>query len=170
MRIATELSIETKALADRLRHIQVGETIEYSKLDAELMLETRGDARHAMRSARKILLREGIRFDTVKGVGLKRMTDSEIAKSGSRSVRLVNAMAKREVAKMSAVANFDALTNEEKIQHHATLSVLGAVAHFSKPAQVKILEGAVAAAKSWLPTKETLDVIRRSLVKGGEKK
>lgn len=170
MRISTELSIETKALADRLRGVEVGATISYVTLDTELSLQSRGRARHALRSARKILLREGIRFDVVTGVGLKRMTDAEIAKSGARSVRLVHAAARRESMKMSAVADFEALSNEEKIQHNATLSVLGAVAHFSKPAQVKILEGAVTAAKAWLPTKETIDVMRLSLAKGGEKK
>lgn len=170
MRIGMQLSLETKALADRLRSVTFGETVEYVTLDSELKIQIQGAARGAMTSARRILLREGIRFDVVRGIGMKRMTDSEIARSGSRSVRLIRGVAKREAAKMAALADFESLPNDEKVQHNATLSVLGAVAHFSKPAQVRILEGAVAAAKSWLPTAETIEVMRMSLVSGAKKK
>jgi hypothetical protein len=91
------------------------------------------------------------------------MTDSEVAKSGTRSLRAVRRASKRETQKMAAIGDFDRLTNEEKIQHNATLSVLGAVAHFTKPAQVKILEQAVETARERLSVADTVDTIRLAI-------
>jgi hypothetical protein len=160
------MSVDARALVDRLRLIGVGETVPYSVLDTDLKVQTRGASRGALQTARRALLREGVRFDVVRGIGLKRMSDAEVAKSGARSIRLVRKLANRETAKLHAVSNFDTLTNEEKVQHNAALSVLGVVAHFSRPTQVRVLEAAVASAKQALPTRETVDAIRLALGDG----
>ena len=65
---------------------------------------------------------------------------------------------------MTAISDFDALSNEDKIQHNTTLSVLGAVAHFAKPMQVKILESAVATARQRLEVADSIETIRRALM------
>ncbi len=169
MRIATQLSIDTKAIADHLRGLKQGESVSFEELRQKLALDVQDKSRHSLQSARRVLLREGIRFDAVRGVGLQRMTDAQVATSGARSVRLVHGVARREAKKMAAISDFESLTNDEKIQHNTTLSVLGAVAHFSKPAQVKILEAAVSQAKNALPTRESIDVIRLALSSGGKK-
>ena len=162
--IQTQLSIDAKTLIDFLRTIDVGRQVTYSEMSKLIGRDVSTKARHCLARARIVLLREGIRFDVERGRGcIRRMSDSEIARSGARSVRLVGRMARREAGRVRAVKDFDALSNEDKIEHNATLSVLGAVAHFSKPTQVKILEAAVAAAHKRLPPSGSVETIYRAL-------
>lgn len=163
-KIQSQMSIDAKALMDHLRKVVVGGTATYeemSRIASKEITKNRG----CMYTATNALLREGIRFDSIRSVGLRRMTDSEVARSGTRAIRLVGRKARRESRKMVAIKDFDGLCNEDKIQHNATLSVLGAISHFSRPTQVKILEAAVAEAHKRLPPSDSVGTIFRALAK-----
>lgn len=170
MALQTEQSANTKALMDALRIITIGGEASYSHLSEQIGRNVQAEARGALGSARRALLREGIRFDVVRDVGLRRMTDSEVARSGARGMRLVHSAARREAKKLTAVEKFDALPNEDKVAHNAAMSVLGAVAHFTAPKQVQLIEAATGQTQRRLPIADSLDTLRRTLGKDGGRK
>lgn len=165
MGIPTQQSADTKMLTDTLRTVAVGSEASYDTLSARIGRNVQKEARGLLQSARSALLREGVRFDVVRNVGLRRMTDAEVARSGARGMRLVHSAARREARKMTAVASFDALANEDKVAHNAAISVLGAVAHFTAPKQVQLIEAATGQAQRRLPIADSLDALRRTLAR-----
>jgi hypothetical protein len=159
------MRVETRKLIHFLQGVKQGARVSYDTLRQVAGLDVQKEGYRYLYSARTSLVHCGVRFEVERMEGLRRMTDSEVARSGPRSMRLVGKMARREGRRVGAVNDFDSLKNEDKIQHNAALSVLGAVAHFTRPVQIKILEAAVAEAHSRLPAKGSVEVIHRALAR-----
>lgn len=152
-----ELSIDTQLLIDRLRKAEVGESVSYTSLTEIIKRNVQMEARHVLNSARKILQREDhALFGTIRGEGLKRLADVEIANSGGRYLKQVNHTAKRGVRALGCVSDFAKLPLQEQIRHNAALSLLGCFYEVSKSQSRGRIEAAVAIMQKKLPFKETL--------------
>lgn len=162
MTTMTRLGIDAENIAKQLRTALVGALVRYDDLTKLVGRDVTGEARGAMNSARRLLLREGIRFDVVRGEGLKRMSDSEVAQSGAASIRSVRRKVNGEIKKLSAVSDFNSLTGAEKVQHNTAMSVLGVMSHFSKQEQVKTIEGCVTQSSQRLLAADATEAIYKT--------
>ena len=71
-------------------------------------------------SARRILEKEGILFGTIRGEGLRRLTDSDIVKLPTSFHKRTARGAKRELKRQDCYTNFEELPQTER--HTATLA------------------------------------------------
>lgn len=140
-------SLETQAIARRLRDIKVGEEITYSELD---QLIGRPCRQYGLDSARKELLRDRIVFDCISGEGLKRLNDSEIVKAGSTAIRRINRMAKRNIVKLAA-ADYDNLKADDKLRHNTSMTIYALAAASTGHESVKRIEHQVQGSNAALP-------------------
>lgn len=102
------------------------------QLSYEVIQNTMGatidDLRSAIASARKYLERdEGIVFECIRGVGYKRLNDSEKVESTKTFTRKIRRTANAGVTRLNTIEDRDSLTNDEQlmatIQETALISI-----------------------------------------------
>ena len=71
----------TALAVQALRRVLPGGEITWAELTSVLGVSAQGDGRGAIYSARHMLHREGFVFRAVEGVGLTRLTDSQVAEA-----------------------------------------------------------------------------------------
>jgi hypothetical protein len=151
-----EMAIDTRLLLQRLLQAKVGEVITYQDLNGQIDRDVQREANPCLQSAMRSALRQMMVFSTIRGVGVKRLTDRELAGIGDATRQHISRSARMAMRKMAAVQDFDTLNNEEKVRHNTNLAMLGAVAHIASPNQMKTLEGRVTANAGVLPVQRTL--------------
>jgi hypothetical protein len=152
-----QLAEQRTQLIDILRSVRAGETINYEVLTTTIDLNVRKEARHLLDSARKIIRREdAIVFGPVRGVGLRRLTDSDIATSGSSFLRHINRTSRRAVQTLGCVQDFPKLKLDEQIKHNMAMSLFGVFHEITKTRGLKQIEATVAIMQKSLPYKETI--------------
>jgi hypothetical protein len=152
-----QISALTTQLIDVLRSVQAGDTISYEVLTTTIDRNVRKEARHLLYSARRILRREdAIVFGVTSGVGLRRLTDSEIATSGSSFLRHINRTSRRAVQTLGCVQDFPRLKPDEQIKHNMAMSLFGVFHEITKTRGLKQIEATVAIMQKSLPYKETI--------------
>lgn len=149
-------SIDTKLLLQRLQKAEVGELLTYDELGDIIGRDVQKEARSCLLSAIRSCLSAEIVFGTVRNVGVKRLTDRELAGIGEDVRSHIGRVARKATRKMTLISNFDNLTNEEKIRHNTTISMLGAVGHITSVKANRSLENKVAASLEVLPLQKTL--------------
>lgn len=158
-----EISVDARLLHQRLKEVGVGETITWEELS-----KTAGrnvSAGHAGYGAlatarRRAQVDDGMVFDAVSKVGLKRLSDVDIVNTGQSTVDRVRRAARKGAKRLLSVRDFNGLPNELKIKHNAYASLLGAVAAISQEAKVHQLEKHVQNAQAALPLAKTLEVFK----------
>lgn len=152
-----ELSHDTETLAACLRTVPVGGTVSYETLSGLIRGNVQQGARHLLDSARRIVQREEQAvFGTIRGVGLKRLTDTDKARTGGASLQRINRTSRRGIQILSCVQDFDKLDLNDKVKHNAYLSILAVFYEVSRPKSVRRIEGAVAVMQKQLPFTDTL--------------
>jgi hypothetical protein len=151
-----EMAIDTRLLLQRLLKAAVGELVSYQELSKEISRDVQREANPCLQSAMRAALRQDMVFSTVRNVGVKRLTDRELAGVGEATRQHISRSARVAMKKMSKVQDFKALTDTEKVRHNTGLAMLGAVAHIASPKQAKALEGRVSNSLAVLPVQETL--------------
>lgn len=152
-----ETSQETEAVCDVLSGMEVGALVPYAKLTEVAGGDVTGESRHIMDSARRICIREhGIVFEAVRGIGLRRMEDSQLAHLGAPMRMRVRRLARRTVSKVRC-AKYDRLGNDDKTAHNTALSVAGLLVlaasdRARKKIEARVTDGA-------LPSRESLKVL-----------
>jgi len=154
-----EISPDTQLLIARLEKMQKGECVQYDELSKIIGRNVQMN-RSSLLSARRILQRQGMVFDAVSGVGIKRLDDIGIVKASQGHVFRAYQAARRGAQKLSCV-DYDTLNNEDKITHNTSASILGAIALVAKPSNTKKLLKAVQEARETLPTAKTLELFSK---------
>jgi len=155
-----EQSMETRMLLDRLAKASVGEVIKYTELSELIGQDVQARSRGHLASAIKSLLNDRqMVFGVIRTVGVKRLSDGEIVAVGDEILPRIRRMAKRATRKLLAVADFNSLTNDQKIRHNAVVSSLATVSFFSKEARVKEIEKQVGSAQP-LPVGKVLGLFK----------
>lgn len=153
------MSLDTQMLYERLEKAQIGDLINYEELSAIIGSDVQIKGRGSLQSARKMAMRDkGMVFESVRDIGIKRLADAEIVRSGQAYISRIRRHARRGMRVLVSVQNFEALPNDLKIRHNATASMLGAVAQFSGSAAQKRIEGAVEAAGNKISYAKTLEL------------
>lgn len=109
--------IYTQEIMRILRAMEPGQIIEYSALNKVVGIDTRAPSRGYgyQKTARDILERdEGMVFQAIDAVGLRRMTPEEVAlTTGTKHLNQRRALTKRNLRRIGTVdEHFDALTPE----------------------------------------------------------
>lgn len=152
-----QISAHTTTLIETLRTVPVGATVSYEILTAAIGANVQAEARHILASARRIVRREdSMVFGVIRGEGLRRLTDSEIATAGSSFLRHVNRTARSGVQTLACVQDFNKLKLEEQIRHNTHLSLLGVFYEVSKTRGIKQIEAVVSVMQKSLPYKDTI--------------
>lgn len=95
MQFAATLTGEVRVLADMLAAVPFGETVRYANLSAAVHFDVR-QKRHILARARQKALEEtGAIFDTVRGVGLRRLQAEQIPGLGAAARRRIRREAHR---------------------------------------------------------------------------
>lgn len=156
------VSLETRLLYERLRKLKVGEVVTYGELTGIIGQDVQAAGRGALRSARHIAQRDHqIVLDAINNVGLKRLSDRETVASAGQTLNKVRRTAQRGIDRLAAVSDFDALQDEEKAQHNASMSALAVVKLMAKPKSVTRIAAAVNTSNTGqLPVARTLELFR----------
>jgi hypothetical protein len=161
-RAIPELSVDTLAVEKILCAIEIGDVVPYETLSGAIGRDVQHQARHILDSARQRCLRERqMVFAPVFGVGMKRLDDIGIISTGTSAVKRINNMARVGSRKLAAVANFDALPNDQKVKHNVTMSQLGVLAHMTKGSTAKKIEARIGDAP--MPTAKFLASVIETL-------
>lgn len=159
-----ELGLDTQTIERLLQALQIDESIPYAALSDAIGRDVRTEARHALDSARRRLLRaHRLLFECVRGVGLKRLGDEGKVSTGEWHLRRARTQAKKCVDKVTAVDNFQALPNDLKVQHNVLLAQAGVLRHITSPKTTAKLQKAVDQPKRDLALRECLEAMKPAL-------
>lgn len=157
MKSIPEMSADTRAVVDYLRK-ETEPVVPYAKLNELTGRSLNGKHRYILISALKHLLaNDGLVYGAVRGVGIKRLNDTEIVAAGSETLPRIRRAARRGIKRLTSVQDFNALKPDDQTKHNALVSVLGVMAHAAKPKSLEKIEERVQQAKASLPLKRTLE-------------
>lgn len=134
-----EASSDTRFLAQALETTKPGDIATFEALSSAIGRDVRKFAFPSLQSALRMQVNEGRVFESIRGVGYQRLTDSDIVKTqAAKGLAHISRVA-RKTSKKILASSYDNLSNREKIDHNTQLSMLGAVGHLSKPSAMKLL-------------------------------
>lgn len=149
---------DVHALLAVLNQLAVGNLATYDDLSAAIGREIR-EHRYLLDKALSECLKQRKVFGCVTGVGVKRLSDTEIVEHSFHAFRRIRRMARKGAARLSSV-DWNTMPDDEKKRHNLYISVLGAICHSATPKNM----GRVAAScangnKNGMPTAKTLALL-----------
>jgi hypothetical protein len=154
----SELSYESKLVAERLRELAPDEFVSYADLSQLIGRDVQHHRTHIC-TAMKICLHENIVIKAVRNEGLKRLTDVSVIHVSEKFAGHVRRGARRVRREIISV-DYDRLPRGEQIMHNARLSQIGALSFFSTEHNLKKIEKKVEEAQKQLPIGKTLDIFK----------
>jgi hypothetical protein len=151
-----EIAIDTRLLYQRLTQAEVGQTVTYEELSAEVSRPITGDDHNLQSALRRAFRDDGMVFSNIMRVGYTRLTDADIVKTSDADIGKLRRASKRAAERLFSVKEFDALPNELKLKHATSASVFGAIAASLKKKGIAQVEAAVRDVGKELPVAETL--------------
>ena len=145
------LSSDSAAIIEAIKGVSVGETITYSAMST-LIGRDITKFRGALETARRSIQRDmRMVFDVVRGVGMIRLTDSEIVDLSDKARAHARRHARRTAKKLVCV-DYAALSKEKQTKHNAALSMFGILSELTTSASQKRLEAKVEVVGTQLPS------------------
>ncbi len=132
-------SNDTRVLFQRLMDAKVGDLISYAELGGLIDKEVSGST-GCLITARKQCKREGSIFGCEFGIGIKRLNDVEIVATSAQAMTRIRGAARRSASTLTKVSDFNAMPEDIKRQHNASLSMLGALAQMTRPKVIERFE------------------------------
>lgn len=135
------IQLTGRTTADRIACYEIletaerGEVITYNRLSKACGRDIR-KFRSGLDSARDRLLEIGIVFQTVRGVGLRRMEPAEHVRDAQATVIGVRRKAQKGL-KRAAAAQVDEMTSAQRIEHAAMSTALGSAAKTTRYATLQ---------------------------------
>lgn len=155
MAIIQQMGIDAKLISSEMSSIEIGEILTYARI-SEITGKNIPASRGAIQSALKDQLRANRVFCCVKNEGYQRVDDIKKIELAQSNYQRIGRVTKKSINILTAVTDFDALPNDSKIRHNATLSMCGAIQQFSKITSIKRIEKELANNNRVLPIAETL--------------
>jgi hypothetical protein len=161
-----KISLETQVIHDLLIDLEVGDIVEYKELNTLINGDVQNGQRHHLMSAREMAQRdENVVFATIIDVGIKRMSDGEIAQSGDYSRKHIHRTADKALDRLACIDDFDKLPNELKIEHNTSMAIMGVLREATKTKTVKQIRGSIENPKKELPSAFIMETIKH-IVRG----
>lgn len=160
-RVIQLLSVDSKAIYDRLVRLEVGEMVTYSELSNLINrnIQSKEGRFHLYTAQRRALNENYMVFGCIRNMGVKRLNDEEIVGTGHHTIGRIRRMSRRGFRVVTAVKEFDKLPNAVKIQHNTYASLLGAMSLATTEIRVRKLEDRVQVAQCKLSLEGTLKAI-----------
>lgn len=156
-----ELSADTRVLFERITNLEPNEVVSYDELSKLIGRDVRGRAVSNLYQARRKALREErIVTESVIGLGIKRMTDSQVVVGFESFMSRSRRAARREATKLTSV-DYPKLSRTDQTKHNAALATLGVIQHIASTSSMNRLETKVQDSSGPLPIGKTLDVFRQ---------
>jgi diketogulonate reductase-like aldo/keto reductase len=150
---------ETEAAIKAMRKSKTGETITWLQL-SEAIGSNAQDHRSSIQTARKELLKDGIVFAAVKGVGYKRLDDTGIVDNESCVGQRIASTAKRSIRRLSIVRP-EKLDPDSRVKYSVASAVAGAIAACaSRPKRLMIEQAVIAKGGGNLEIGDTLKLFQ----------
>jgi len=155
-RTIPELSVDTQILERKLQSAEPGEILPYEVLTASIRRCVRTEAYSNLQSARRRLERAGCHFETVRGVGVKRIPNEDVpATTKAFAMTKIRRISRRSARRLLSV-DYNRLSEGAKVIHNTALSVFGAVSAVTQPKTLKRVAERVREQHQKLPVAETL--------------
>ena len=137
-----ELSIHSMELYRRLSVCAKGDFIGYPELNLIIKMNVQKEGYAYLMRAREMALRkDGLRFEVVRSKGIKCLTDEENAlMTGPSYIKKLSRITRKGQRKITAIEDFGALSNEAKIKHNMSMSVLGVFRNLTQIKRLKRIE------------------------------
>lgn len=154
-------SVERQVVEDLLRSAGYGETIEYSRITSELSVPV-SSVWHVVHAVRDAMKPDGYVFEAVRGIGLRRLTDEEIAVGvvGHRR-RKIHRQGLKAMADAAAVMRPEEMSKNAQMSHLIGQSLFAAIAAVTTQRAVKAIAENVARTGKSLPVDATIEAFRR---------
>lgn len=155
-----EPASDTRLLYALLSKAQIGEVVTYEQMSKQLDRRVTGSESYLQSALRMIERDDDKVFASVRGVGYKRLSDSDIATTiGVAATRKMRRAARRTMRTL-AIARDEHLNNNEIISRNTALSFMGALHHMTKAKTMERLETAVRANAGELAIGSTLEAFK----------
>lgn len=159
-RAIAERSAEANILIKRLKKLAVGELVGYDELSKLISGDVQHKHRYLLDTARRALLNEDrIVVECVWGDGMKRLENDAIPAIGAQARGRIHRISKKACKKMTC-ADFEKLSNEQKLELNTNMSLMGVLAMVTKNNKVQQLKAAVSAMEDRLPLNKTLELFK----------
>ena len=156
-----EMSVDARLLYERIVKAAVGDTVTYEELSAVIDRNVQGAARSALNSARARAKRDdSMVFGTIMNSGIKRLDDIEIVGTSEAVMRHMRRTARKQVGTLASIRDFNALPNDVKVRHNASVSIMGALMQATSAKAVKTVEARVTMTQQPLALAKTLDAFK----------
>lgn len=155
-KVISACSLETTLVYQRLQRCEREEVVTYKELTDLIGRNIQAYRTPLTSATRKMLNYDNVDFQVVRGLGIKRVNDTEIVNSSDSTFVRIRRTALKKSKQLACVEKFNDLTEELKAKHNASLSVLGAIRQFSKRNTIKKIEGKVREAGATLPVAKTI--------------
>lgn len=126
-----ERQIEIDRLCKSLETLSIGQTVTYADLSSACGRNVQTEANFSLMAARRrVEERDGVRLETIRSVGIRRLDTEGIVGIGS-AVRLrIRRAAKRGYQRLTGIRHND-ITPEIQVRIDAERSLLGAISSLS---------------------------------------
>ena len=161
-RSISELSIDTQVLYNRLSQCQQGDFVTYEELSELIDRNVQKEAYGNLMTAKKMMQRQhNIVFDPVIGKGLLALTDEEnVNSTGDRYLKKIRNLARNASKRITAISDFNGLSNEAKVKHNANLGIMGAFMLATKKKTVAKIENTVKQSGEKIGINKTIELFK----------
>lgn len=136
-------SLETQELVARLTLLQEGQLISYEDLSVIAGEQITG-ASSILQTAKRIVENEsGYVLSVERGVGVRRLDDSQIVEDTHGARVKIARQSKRALKRLSGVKNFDALTEEQRRTHQAHAVIYAVISEKASSKSIKRVSSTV---------------------------
>jgi hypothetical protein len=134
---------DSAQLARLLATLAVGEEISYDQLGKAIGRDVQGQARGALETARRKLLRDQRRvFDVVIDIGLRRLNDREIVQTADKARAHIRRTS-HKAARTVLCADYEGLDKEMQVKHNVALSIFAVTEMMAGDKAVRRIESQV---------------------------
>ncbi len=137
----TQIAIQTKALADLLETVSIGDIVTFDDMSKVLGQDVR-KIRYVLENARtKILAENGLRFDSVYKIGLKRMNIEDAIGVSDRNIKKIRRTARLASKRVNQqLSRANAVDDATRFALNARLSLFGTIETLASQKTVREVE------------------------------
>lgn len=162
MKTIPQISVDAQVLGKFLCTLKMGQEIGYDELNKIVPgRKLQNGDNYVLQTARRYALRESsVVVEIIRGKGIKRLTDAEIAQLATPAIRRIRHTSKRASGKV-VCADYEKLSADDKTAFNSGLSVLGTLHHFTSEKAQRIISESAAKALTRLPLDQTLKLFAK---------
>jgi len=155
-----EISVDTQFIIKKLSTCKIGDVITYEELAKEIKRKVPNGI--LVTARKRLLTDERMVFGTIRKVGLKRLSDSEIVNTSTAALGSIQRATKREKKRLVSV-DFENLPSNMKIKHSAIAATLAVVNEITKEKKQNRLESSISNENQKLSMVQTIETFENIL-------